>query len=446
MRTPNDGEYDAIIIGAGISGMGAALELQRSGFKVCVLEKNERVGGRMTTDRVSGFAIDRGVTIFGSQFRQMRRLMKELELQPLQEWFPFSFGLQDQERQTQISRTRLDKLLLSRDLSFKTKVAMARFTFDVLRLNRKLNHGHSAAVAHLDTETTQEYMERIGGLEFLEKVLQPGLNGPFGGALNSNSKLILFQTFWNILLLSTWAVKGGMDQILEGMAKPLKVVKNCQVQKVQLGRRCTVTALVDGVPITFTSRGVITAVPGHFVPTLCADLPHDISELLKATTYSTLTSAHVALKLPTTTKITALGMAKGFAYGHEIELEHNRVAGMCPPGQGMASIYFWDDALSRGSSRTDAEVEALARDIIGNCFPECRDQISNVHILRWKEGIARFPTGRLAAMIRLRLRIASWSLPLQLCGDYMDGISSEGALVTGKEAAVNLRRFLQGTT
>jgi phytoene dehydrogenase-like protein len=51
-----------IIIGAGISGLAAAKKLQENGFDVTVLEAQDKVGGRLRTDRRLGFAFDEGAS------------------------------------------------------------------------------------------------------------------------------------------------------------------------------------------------------------------------------------------------------------------------------------------------------------------------------------------------------------------------------------------------
>ena len=43
------GEPDVIVIGAGLSGLEAALTLEENGLKVLVLEGRRRVGGRVYT-------------------------------------------------------------------------------------------------------------------------------------------------------------------------------------------------------------------------------------------------------------------------------------------------------------------------------------------------------------------------------------------------------------
>ncbi len=57
-------DYDktVIVIGAGISGLSAALKLKEKGFTVKVLEAQEKVGGRLRSNRSLGIAFDEGAS------------------------------------------------------------------------------------------------------------------------------------------------------------------------------------------------------------------------------------------------------------------------------------------------------------------------------------------------------------------------------------------------
>lgn len=54
-------KYDAIIVGAGISGLLAALTLSKHGKKVLVLEKRRYLGGNCNSYMVDGYQVDTGV-------------------------------------------------------------------------------------------------------------------------------------------------------------------------------------------------------------------------------------------------------------------------------------------------------------------------------------------------------------------------------------------------
>jgi len=51
-----------IVIGAGIAGLAAAKKLKEKGFNVIVLEAQEKVGGRLRTNRTLGIAFDEGAS------------------------------------------------------------------------------------------------------------------------------------------------------------------------------------------------------------------------------------------------------------------------------------------------------------------------------------------------------------------------------------------------
>src|ERR1700751_444476 len=109
-------DADVIVIGGGIAGLGAAVRLKDRGLEPMVLEAESRVGGRMTTGRVNGFGIDRGVTLFGNAFRSMRALVKRLKLSPLVCKGKFSVGIQDAAGCRGYRAGRFDDLLFDRTI------------------------------------------------------------------------------------------------------------------------------------------------------------------------------------------------------------------------------------------------------------------------------------------------------------------------------------------
>ncbi|MEA2004467.1 MAG: FAD-dependent oxidoreductase, partial [archaeon] len=52
--------HDAIVVGAGISGLLSALALSKEGKTVLVLEKNSYIGGNARSYDVDGYTVDTG--------------------------------------------------------------------------------------------------------------------------------------------------------------------------------------------------------------------------------------------------------------------------------------------------------------------------------------------------------------------------------------------------
>jgi len=431
--------FDVIVVGAGISGLGAALKLKDAGLNVLVLEKNSYVGGRMSTEHIDTFAIDRGATIFGGRFHRMKALVKKLHLEHLAEEIHFRFALNDGKKITNIRRGRIDDVLFNSKIGFRGKLALIRFGISVLLRGRKLGHGNTVNVSHLDDLSVEDYMQKIGGDDVLEHFLYPGLNGPLGANLRKNSRLILFQTFWNILLMKTWAIKGGMDAIVNAMAAQLIVRTNAIVEHIKIINDKQVSVTVNGEQLN--CEHVIIALPGNLAAKLCPSLPEHVLQLLRETRFGEMVSAHVMLNKATGNKCAAYGVSQEVDDGFEIELEHNRVSNLCPEGKGLVSLYMWNEAKHRITEKTDEEVKARAEEIVRKHFPECANEIVGTHTLRWKEGICHFSPGRLTQMSALREEMKNWKLPVQLAGDYLDGIASESALVTGEQAAENILRY-----
>ena len=64
---------DVAIVGAGLAGLTCAQDLTRAGVECCVLEASDGVGGRVRTDLLDGFQLDRGFQILLCAYPQIRK-------------------------------------------------------------------------------------------------------------------------------------------------------------------------------------------------------------------------------------------------------------------------------------------------------------------------------------------------------------------------------------
>jgi renalase len=82
-----DTTNSCVVVGAGISGLLAARELQAAGWRVVVLDKDRGVGGRMATRRVENGTFDHGAQFFTVRGERFGRLVERwLDEGVIEEW------------------------------------------------------------------------------------------------------------------------------------------------------------------------------------------------------------------------------------------------------------------------------------------------------------------------------------------------------------------------
>lgn len=89
-------DCDIIVIGAGISGLAAALELEAAGLKVLVLEARDRTGGRIQSMQQLGENAEAGATYIGAGYRRFMALAERFDI-PLIDVTPILTFFREQE-------------------------------------------------------------------------------------------------------------------------------------------------------------------------------------------------------------------------------------------------------------------------------------------------------------------------------------------------------------
>lgn len=123
-------DTDVIVIGAGLAGLQAARRLEAEGHHVTVLESSNGVGGRIRTDLVDGFLLDRGFQVLNPAYRAVRNWIdiKALGLQQ----FDVGVMVRDEQGLTTLAHplrhpTLLPRTLRSGYLSPRELAALARW-------------------------------------------------------------------------------------------------------------------------------------------------------------------------------------------------------------------------------------------------------------------------------------------------------------------------------
>ncbi|MFE0516395.1 NAD(P)/FAD-dependent oxidoreductase [Streptomyces sp. NPDC058964] len=187
---------DVLVVGAGVAGLACARDLLAAGLDVRVVEADDEVGGRMRSDRVEGFVVDRGFQVFNTSYPQAARRLafRELRLRP---FTPGVLVHTDEGRLRFSDPTRRPRSLP--DL-LPGRLAGPR---DLLALGALSGRDLLAPVAWVkrsEDRTTRTALAAAGfSDEFVERFFRPFLSGVFlEDGLETSSRF--FHLVWRSML------------------------------------------------------------------------------------------------------------------------------------------------------------------------------------------------------------------------------------------------------
>jgi len=225
-----------IIIGAGVAGLVAAIELEKAGFKPTMLEASDSVGGRIKTDHIDGFTLDHGFQVLLTAYPESNKYL-DYEALNLKQFNPgaliypndgSSFRIADPLRQP----VQLFTMLFSPvgTLSDKLKI----FSW-----NRSLRKSSVADLFNKPETTALKFLQKKG---FSEQIIENFFKPFFGGIfleneLTTSSRMLEF--VFKMFGEGQAAIpEKGMQQIPEQLKSQLSQTEihfNKSVKKVGWG-------------------------------------------------------------------------------------------------------------------------------------------------------------------------------------------------------------------
>lgn len=191
--------YDTIVIGAGFSGLSAALDLVKAGKRVLVLEADSEVGGLAGSFDVGGTKLEKFYHHWFTNDRHVMDLIKELGQEDRILLRPTRTGMYYAKNFFRLS-TPKDLL------SFSAIPFLDRVRLGLLALRaRKVEDWRE-----LENKTAEEWLVSMGGRNVYEKVWKPMLAGKFGRYAPEISAV----WFWSKLKLRGGSRGKGGEEVL----------------------------------------------------------------------------------------------------------------------------------------------------------------------------------------------------------------------------------------
>lgn len=207
-------------MGAGVAGLTVARLLQSAGAEVVVYEKSDGVGGRVRSDRVEGFTLDRGFQVYFTAYPAAQRQLRYDALD-LRSFAPGALIAQGDRRHTLADPARDPDALLA---SLATGIVTPWDKWLTWRLSGEVGAKPIGALLDGPDETTERFIKRRGfSPRFVENFLRPFFGGIFlDRSLQTSARV--FQFCWKMLAEGDAALPAqGMGAIPAQLAEGLDI-------------------------------------------------------------------------------------------------------------------------------------------------------------------------------------------------------------------------------
>jgi phytoene dehydrogenase-like protein len=223
-----------VIIGAGVAGLTCAKYLKDKGIEALILEASDGIGGRVRTDVMDGFKLDRGFQVMLTEYPEARKLLiyKDLRLKSL----PSGARIREGNRFFTMPNPLKDMWTAPQALFAPVGNLMDKLK--VLQLNLGINNAAEPSVANVEKpQTALNFLKEYGYSDtIINRFFKPFFRGVF---LEKDLKTdaVLFKFLFKQFAKGDVVVpENGMQAIPEQIAAHLasyQIRLNTPVEKIE---------------------------------------------------------------------------------------------------------------------------------------------------------------------------------------------------------------------
>jgi phytoene dehydrogenase-like protein len=393
-----------VVVGAGLAGLACATALHRAGTPVRVLEASDGVGGRVRTDVVDGFRLDRGFQVLLTAYPEAHRQL-DLAALDLKSFAPGALVQLGDSASVIADPFRSPSRLLD---SVRSPAARLTDKIRIAALRRRLRSVHPATLLRGDDIPTSEMLRDAG---FSERVIERFFSPLFGGIqldpeLRTSRRM--FDIVFRMLADGDSAVPAlGMQAIPDQLAAQLPdgtIELGRPVRSIS-GRTVTTD---DG---TVDGSAVVVACEGPTAAELLG-LPPVGSKSVGAVYFS-------AESAPTDERLVVLDGRRGPVLNAAVM--SNVAPSYAPPGRHLV--------VAALPGHVDGDLATIARDAMSAWWGSQVQTWDHVATYRIAHGQ---PTQEPPFGPKQPVRVDDG---IFVCGDHRDTASIQGALYSGRRCA-----------
>ncbi|MBX9579501.1 MAG: FAD-dependent oxidoreductase [Gemmataceae bacterium] len=407
-------EPDVLIVGAGLAGLCCGKRLAECGVPFRILEASDAVGGRVRTDPVDGFRLDRGFQIYLTAYPEGRRVL-DLDALDLKS-FTRGALVRVGGKFHRVADPRAEPVAAARSLfnpvgTARDKLRLLPFTWDITA--GKLEEQFAKA-----ERLTLDLLRWNG--KFTDKMIDRLFRPFFGGialdkSLTTSSRF--FRFVFRMFAEGPGAVPAtGMQAIPEQIESRLPA-GSVSIERPVYGVGHREVTLAGGEVLR--ARAVVVATEGPAAAKLLGDEVPDPGSNGSTTLY------YAADRPPVDEPILCLdGESRGPV--NSLVVMSNAAPAYAPPGKHLVSASVVGLPAER-----DAELDRLTRAQLADWFGPDVAGWRLLRVYRIPHSLPDQTAGKLDPWQRpARLRPG-----LYVCGDHRDNGSIDGAMTSGFRAA-----------
>ncbi|MED6114812.1 hypothetical protein PIB30_083993 [Stylosanthes scabra] len=413
-----------IVIGAGLAGLAAATHLNSNNIPFLLLEASDAIGGRVRTDIVDGFRLDRGFQIFITAYPEAQKLLDYQSLN-LQKFYSGARIFYDGQFHTVADPLRhfLDsaKSLANPIGSIVDKLLIGSTRIRVLTRSDE-------DILSAEEVPTLELLKKLG---FSDSIIGRFFRPFFGGIffdreLQTTSRLFDF-IFKCLALGDNTLPANGISAIPEQLAARLpsgSILLNSKAVSVDLDGVVSPSVRLQSGEVLTSELGVIVAVEEPVAAHLLAGRNGPVQKKPVRNTVCIYFSANRD-EIPVSDPLLFLnGSGKGIV--NNMFFATNVAPSYAPPDKALISVSL----IGIFEGETDDELANKVVQELSGWFGE--KVVGKWKYLRtYRVGYAQ-PNQCPPTDLNKNPRIESG---LYVCGDYLTSATFDGALVSGRRAA-----------
>lgn len=408
----NESEPHVVIVGAGLAGLCCGRRLAQIGVPFRIVEASDGVGGRVRTDTVDGFRLDRGFQLFLPVYPEARRVLDygPLDLKPFTRGALVAIGGQLHR----VADPRAEPVTAATSLFGPVGTVT-----DKLRLARFKTRIDNQPPETADDQPGIDLLRWTGGFtdQMIERLFRPFLAGAtLDRGLMTSGRFLRF-------VIRMFADGAGAVPAAGMQAIPEQIAAGLPDGSVRLG--ASVAALESGEVVLTTgerlrTRAVVVATDGASAERLLGGTVIDPGANGSTALYFDAAAS------PTGGDPILVLDGEGYGPANSVLCVSDAAPGYAPAGRSLVSV-----SVVGIPADDDSTLELKVREQLRGWFGAAVDGWRLLRVYRIPHSLPDMGVGKLDPWQRpVRVRPG-----LYVCGDHRDQGSINGAMESGFRAA-----------